>query len=98
MIEFLADLLLAAKAIKEYGVALYLGMRNFNGHLAAGAQIRATKNSCHIGAGNSTFDAVVVECVARIDGFHHSTFCAAMPLSNASAAKTNLPPPPPRLA
>jgi len=44
VVHLLADLALAAEAVEQGGVGFHLGMRNFDGHLAAVTQIRGAEN------------------------------------------------------
>ena len=67
MIQGLADLFLALKAIKQDRIALHLGMRNLDGDLPAVAQIGAAKDGGHAAAGDKALNAVVIELIAGME-------------------------------
>ena len=67
MIQKLADLFLTMEPVKQRWIALYLGVRNLDGHLPAISCISAAINGCHATAGDKRLNPVMIELIAAME-------------------------------
>jgi hypothetical protein len=68
VVERLADGFLTMEAVKENGVHLHFGVRDFYGDLAAVTDVGSAKDRSHAATGDYGFNLVVIELFAGADG------------------------------
>src|ERR1700731_2232816 len=72
MIQSLTDLFLAMETVEKCGIALDLGMGDFDGHLPAVSQVSTAKYGGHATAGHQAVNAVMIELLARMERGHRN--------------------------
>ena len=70
VVEFLADLLLAAEALEEDGVCFEFGVGDFDGDGAAGEHVSGLVKGGHAAARNRGLEQVMVQRVASFQSCH----------------------------
>jgi len=68
MMQAGADVCLALESLEEGGVALDLGVGDFDGDLRAGASVDGAEDGGHAAGGHQLFEVVVVELIAGVNG------------------------------
>jgi hypothetical protein len=70
VVELRADIRFAMEAFKKDGIALHLGVRDFDGYRASRAGVDSPVNGGHAAAGYELFDVIVIELIANVDWIH----------------------------